>query len=292
MGNSVACDVGIVNYRGFQRLARCLESLYEAEGGSFGQVYVFENGPEEFPDWLLAHFPKVNFFKNEENLGFAKACNQIIARSSAPFICFLNPDTLVTRPFLGQSVSWLTNHPKVAVLGPKIVDPDGRVQGSARGFPSLATAFFGRSSLLTKLLPGNPISKKNIKTIEEGESNEPKKVDWVSGACMIVRREAIDTTGGLDEGFFMYWEDCDWCTRFRKKGWEVFYHPGIGPIEHAAGSCSKSMRLRTLYWFHKSAARLYCKYDDSPMRLGSLVAILGSTLRFMLFLPKTLLPQK
>jgi len=290
MGNPVSCDVGIVNYGNFQGLGRCLESLFSVETPLPGRVFVVENGPNDIPAELSARFPSVRFHKNRQNLGFARGCNQIIEGSRAPFICFLNPDTILDRPFIARGAKWLQDHRDVAVLGPKIIDPDGRVQGSARGFPTLATAFFGRTSILTRLFPHNSLARRNIKTLAAGDG--PQEVDWVSGACMIVRRQAIDEVGGLDEGFFMYWEDCDWCTRFRQRGWKVVYHPGIGPVIHEAGSCSKNVRLRSLYWFHKSAARLYLKYDTSPLRLGSALAIGGSLLRFLLFLPKTLLPSR
>jgi len=285
----VTCDVGIVSYRCFEDLARCLESLFRVERPFPGRVFVLENGPGDFPSMLLERFPKVTFQKNRENIGFARACNQIISRSEAPYICLLNPDTVLTAPFIGKTSRFLDEHRDVAVLGPKIVDPDGTVQGSARGFPGLSTAFFGRTSFITRLIPQNPVSRKNIKITES--ASEPMEVDWVSGACMVVRRQAIEQVGMLDQGFFMYWEDCDWCTRFRQAGWKVIYHPGLGPVEHASGSCSDRARIRSLYWFHKSAVRLYVKYDATPLRLGSVLAVLGGILRFVIFLPGALVSK-
>ncbi len=283
----MSCDVGIVSFCCFDCLKRCLESLYRFDQGSFKQILVFENGPVDFPGSLLKEFPKVRFFKNHKNLGFAKACNQILERSSSDYVCFLNPDTELKAPFLKEAVGWLEENRQVAVLGPKIVDPDGTVQGSARGFPNIMTSFFGRTSVLTRLLPQNPISKKNIKV--KPDASLPRRVDWVSGACMVVRKKAVDEVGPLDEGFFMYWEDCDWCTRFRLRGWKVMYHPALGPITHYAGSSSKRTRLKSLYWFHKSAVRLYCKYDKSPLRLGSALAVAGGVVRFFIYLPHTIL---
>jgi len=282
----VTCDVGIVSYRCFEGLSSCLESLLRVERLFLGRVIVVENGPRDFPPTLLERFPGVTFHKNRENAGFARACNQIIRRSEAPYICLLNPDTVLTAPFIGEASRFLDEHKDVAVLGPKIVNPDGTVQGSARGFPALSTAFFGRTSFITRLIPQNPVSRKNIRTTES--ASEPVEVDWVSGACMVVRKTAIEQVGMLDQGFFMYWEDCDWCTRFRQAGWKVIYHPGLGPVEHATGSCSKNARIKSLYWFHKSAVRLYVKYDATPFRIGSALAVLGGILRFLIFLPGAL----
>ncbi len=283
MGSFVKCDVGIVSYRCFDRLSMCLESLLSMERPFPGKVLVFENGPEGFPSSLEKRFPQVTFRKNRQNLGFARTCNEIIKASVAPYICFLNPDTVLKRPFLGRAMHFLECNREVAVVGPRIVNPDGTVQESARGFPRLSTAFFGRTCLLTRFMPSNPVSKRNL---QAGYSSaQPIEVDWVTGACMVVRRRAIREVGGFDEGFFMYWEDCDWCTRFRSIGWKVLYHPGLGPIEHHSGSSSKKARLKSHFWFHKSAVRLYLKYDVSPFHLGSVLAVAGGIARFLMFLP-------
>ncbi len=280
----MTCDIGIVSYGSFHLLEKCLESIFGMEKPLPGRVMVFENGPEDVPSSIKRNFQQVLFHKNQTNLGFSKACNQILKTSKADYVCLLNPDTRLRRPFLSDAVDWLEEHRDVAVLGPKIVDPDGAVQGSARGFPGIATAFFGRTTFLTRLLPDNPVTRKNIQTHVSGSA--PVEVDWVSGACMVVRMAAVNHVGYLDEKFFMYWEDCDWCTRFWQKGWKVVYHPGIGPIEHKAGSTSQSVRLKSLYWFHKSAVRLYCKYDNSPLSIGSVIAVAGGAIRFMILLPK------
>ncbi len=290
MGRSVSCDIGIVSFDCFPLLDKCLNSLLGHEGRFLDKIIVVENGPNPIPDRFRNRFNQVTFYKNPVNAGFARACNQILDVSRADYLCLLNPDTVIKQAFLLQAVQWLESHKDVALLGPKIVDPDGSVQGSARGFPSLSTAFFGRTSFFTRFLPQNPISRRNIQTTVL--MDKPTEVDWISGACMIVRKAAVKKVGGLDEGFFMYWEDCDWCRRFWQHGWKVVYHPGLGPVEHVAGSTSKKARLRSLYWFHKSAVRLYCKYDETPLSIGSAVAIAGGVLRFMFFLPKTCLAWK
>jgi len=281
----VTCDIGIVSFDCFPLLEKCLDSLYEHERPLPGKVIVVENGPNDIPESLIKRFDeRVVFLKNNVNAGFARACNQILEASSADYVCLLNPDTVIRHAFLAQAVSWLENHRDVALLGPKIVDPDGSIQGSARGFPSISTAFFGRTSFFTRFVPQNPVSRRNVQT--SALKDKPTQVDWVSGACMIVRKDAVEEVGKLDEGFFMYWEDCDWCRRFWQHGWKVVYHPGLGPVEHAAGSTSKKLKLKSHYWFHKSAVRLYCKYDKTPLSIGSMIAVTGGFLRFVLLLPK------
>ena len=269
-------DVIIVNYRCYEALSTCLSAL-ERETEELGKVFVVDNSEIPPPNDLMERFPKVNWLLNKKNVGFARAVNQGIAQTRAPYICLLNPDSEVSVPLFGPLEKWLEDHPRVGVLGPKIQDADGSVQGSARGFPSLATAFFGRSSVISRLWPDNPITRQNILT---GRSlNRPIDVSWVSGACMVIRRSAMEDVGPMDQRFFLYWEDCDWCTRFRSAGWRVVYHPGIGPVIHYGGQSSKMVKWLTLYHFHRSAVLLYWKYDRTPARIGSLLAAVGAVLR-------------
>jgi len=289
MGNGIACDIGIVGFDCFPELEACLESIHRAEDLGPGRICVVENSSMDIPSGLRERFPGVLWEKSPENLGFARACNRIISRTSSQYILLLNPDCLIISGFVQNAIEWMEDHPEVAVLGPKILDSDGKVQASARAFPGIATAFFGRTSMLTRLFPSNAVSSRNLTAVSCQEG--PVEVDWVSGACMMVRRAAVEDAGLLDEGFCMYWEDCDWCTRFRNAGWKIVYHPGLGPLKHMAGTSSSKAPFLTHFHFHKSAARLYVKYDRSPLRAGSLVAVSGAIGRFFLLLPAVFLKQ-
>jgi GT2 family glycosyltransferase len=272
----VSFDVVIVHYRCHKVLVSCLSTL-ERQAPDLGKIFVVDNSEDPLPSDLMEEFPEVNWLLNKKNVGFARAVNQGIAQTHAPYICLLNPDTEISGPLFGPMERWLEDHPHVGVLGPKIQDTDGTVQGSARGFPSLATAFFGRTSTISRLWPGNPITRQNILT---GLSlSRPIDVDWVSGACMVIRRSAMKDVGPMDQRFFLYWEDCDWCTRCRSAGWRVVYHPGLGPVIHYGAQSSKDNKWMALYHFHRSAVLLYWKYDRTPARIGSLLATLGAILR-------------
>jgi len=269
-------DVIIVNYRCHEALATCLSAL-ERKAAELGKVFVVDNSEVPPPHDLIERFPRVNWLLNRKNLGFARAVNQGLARTTAPYICLLNPDTAISGPLFGPIEEWLEENPRVGIVGPKIQNADGSVQGSARAFPSLATAFFGRTSSISRLWPGNPITRQNI--LIDRSLHRPIDVDWVSGACMVIRRSAMKDVGPMDQRFFLYWEDCDWCTRFRSAGWRVVYHPGLGPIIHYGGQSSKKARWLSLYHFHRSAVLLYWKYDRTPARIGSLLAAVGAILR-------------
>jgi GT2 family glycosyltransferase len=206
-------DVVIVNYNSTPQLLQCIRSLLSAREGVSLNIYVQDNASQKGDLSVVTKgFPEVDLTRNNRNLGFAKAVNRAIKDGNAPYVLILNPDTLVLPGLFSATLGYMQNHPEVGVLGPRILDSDGVVQGSARSFPNLLTALFGRKSILSKIMPQNPITRENILTVRSDGMN-PMEVDWVSGACMLVRRDAINNVGPLDERFFMYWEDADWCRR-------------------------------------------------------------------------------
>ena len=159
--------------------------------------------------------------------------------------------------FFRVSVDFMKSNPQAGILGPKVLERDGLLQNSARSFPTFLTALFGRTSFLTRLFPENRFTRKNLLSmVSDGSS--PMEVDWVSGACMVVKREAIEKVGGLDDRFFLYWEDADWCARMWESGWKVIYYPRAA-VRHFTGASSRKRYLRSVFEFHKSAYRLYEK---------------------------------
>ncbi len=169
---------------------------------------------------------------------------------------------------------------RIGILGPMILDEDGGIQGSARAFPTPLTSLFGRNSPITKMFPNNSITKSNILTWSN-EDNTPKEVDWVSGACMVVRREAIQAVRGFDERFFLYWEDTDLCRRIWDVGWKVIYFPGAKVI-HSVGMSSNTSPVFANYQFHKSCYRLYEKYAKGPFFIFTPLAGIALMYRFLI----------
>jgi GT2 family glycosyltransferase len=242
-----------------------------------------DNASTDGLDRIKSQYPRVCLIENMTNQGFAKAVNQGIGQSSSPYIMLLNPDTTISENFFSKAIEFMEQHPDVGVLGPKILDPDGSVQGSARSFPTPLTAIFGRTSLLTRLFPNNPISRQNILTAGfDNQSIVP--VDWVSGAGMIVRRKAIDAVGLMDEQFFMYWEDADWCKRMWEAKWKVIYYPVIS-LTHYVGTSSRTRFFRSAFEFHRSAFNLYKKHSAKAVFYPMLpILTIGLGLRFLLIL--------
>ena len=199
-----------------------------------------------------------------------------------PYVVLLNPDTTVQDGLFKSAVAFMEENPEVGILGPRILNADGSIQGSARGFPTPLTAFFGRNSLLTRVFPSNRITRENILTTKS-DGKTPMEVDWVSGACMLVRREAVEDVGLMDERFFMYWEDADWCRRMLQKNWKVSYFPQAS-ILHYVGVSSGHLLFRSIFEFHKSIYWLFHKYNKPFLRILEPVVIGGLSFRISFML--------
>jgi GT2 family glycosyltransferase len=174
----------------------------------------------------------------------------------------------MTDGFIEASIRFIDQNDNIGIMGPMIFDEDGGVQGSARSFPTILTSLFGRNSPITKIFPNNSITRSNILT-NQSDGKTPMEVDWVSGACMVVRREAMQAVGGFDERFFLYWEDTDLCKRIRDAGWKVVYFPAAKVI-HSVGK-----------------AAIHVPYSQIINSTKAVIACMKNTLRgrFLFLLP-------
>jgi GT2 family glycosyltransferase len=278
LDSSAQLDIIIVNYNSTDYLLQCLESVYQWLAGMPVHIYIADNGSEDGVERLVDQFPEIHLHINPRNLGFARAVNQCIEKSRSPYLLILNPDIIVGKEFFGPMLAFMEAHSRVGVLGPKIYDPDFEIQGSARSFPTLVTALFGRNSLLTRFCPNNRISRKNMVN-KSCDDYTPMRVDWLSGACLFVRRQAVDAVGALDNHFFMYWEDADWCTRMKKAGWDILYYPAASVVHFVGGSSERNL-MNSVLAFHKSAYYFFNKYYPSPLGVVKLLVIMGLCVRF------------
>ncbi len=293
-------DIIIVNFRAYSVLKGAISSLikHELTQNTINQIIIIDNqyDPEKLGHLrqIEAQFPFCRVIAQEKNLGFSRAVNiglsQCIFYGASPFIMLLNPDCIIKRPFLKDAGGLFLSHHDIAVIGPLITDEDGGAQRSARWHPCFTTALFGRSGILSRLFPNSILARRDM--LVNFDRDKISYVDWVSGACMLIRREAIGEVGCLDERFFVYWEDCDWCRRFRERGWKVAYAPFLGPVMHKAGATSKKHPVFSQYHFHKSAFLLYEKYDNSFMKMGSAVALLGAIIRGLIVISAKMLGAK
>lgn len=274
-GRSVVLDLSvvIVNYDTKALLRECLYSLYGKDTALFFDVWVVDNASRDGSSGMVEEqFPRVNLIKNSVNVGFSKAANQAIRRSRGKYIFLLNPDASVLPNATEELVKFMDNNPDAGAAGARLLYPDGTLQPSCRAFPRYSLLLFGRESLLTRLFPENPFSRRYLRTDLEYE--RAQEVDFVAGAAMIVRRRVLEEVGLLDEGFFLFAEDTDLCYRIKEKGWKVYYVPRA-VIVHRHGSSTRMNKDRAILEHHKSFYRFLCKhYSPSILTRAALMVAL------------------
>ena len=254
-----------VSYNGRDYLRRCLRSLLEHTRGLEYEVVVVDNASQDgSADMVAAEFPSVRLLRRPSNAGLSTALNQGIRLSGGEMTVLLNPDVeLRDNPFPAMA-RYLRDHPGVGILGPRILDDDGSLQLSCRRFPTFSVVFFNRYSLLTRLLPRNPISTRYLMT--DFDHSGTAEVDWLSLACWMAPRRLFDEVGFLDEGYFLYNEDVDFCQRVHRAGRKVVYFPEVSVVHRIGGSTS-TIPNRSVVERHRSMWRYYRKY----MRRGFLL---------------------
>lgn len=251
----------LVNYNAGGELARALRSIADEMVGRSWEAFVVDNASSDGSGASVANFaPMVQLVQNTANVGFSRGVNQGLAASTAPLLLIMNPDCRLVAGAVAALRSVLDARPDCAIVGPRILNPDGSVQGSARGDPDMLTGLFGRTALLGRLVPFLPAAKRNVVAEEAIRSGEQSVVvDWLSGACMLARRTALEQVRGFDERFFLYWEDADLCRRLRLHGHHVRYVPSATAI-HRVGQSSRTARTFAIRAFHRSAYLYYATH--------------------------------
>lgn len=258
--------VVIVSWNVRDLLRRCLASVEASArmGRLAATVVVVDNASSDgSAEMVQAEFPAVHLILSERNLGFTAGNNLALrALFTRPeddqprYILFLNPDAEVVGDALGTMTRYLDAHPAVGVVGPQLRYPDGTVQPSRRRFPTLATAFV-ESTPLQRWWPRCGLLRRYY--VADQPDDAEQEVDWVVGACMMVRREALAQVGGFDEGFFMYSEELDWCRRAKAAGWRVVYLPTAQVMHHEGKSSEQVIPARHIH-FQASKVRYVRKY--------------------------------
>ncbi|MCX6551772.1 MAG: glycosyltransferase family 2 protein [Acidobacteria bacterium] len=253
-------SVIVVNYNAGDHLAACLASLTEHLAPFDWDAVVIDNASTDGSEQVAAGDTRIALARNAVNAGFGRAVNQGAVLTTAPLMLFLNPDGQLLPGAVERLLAEFDAHPDCAVIGPAVVNDDGSIQGSGRGDPNMLTGLFGRSTLLTRLFPRARVARRNVVFEADPARGETSvEVDWVSGACMLVRRSAFDSVGGFDEKFFLYWEDADLCRRLRAAGWRTRYMPGAR-VAHSVGRSSRTAPYASIRAFHRSAYVYYVRY--------------------------------
>lgn len=255
-------SIVIVSWNVRELLRRCLESVLRGalESDLPCQVIVVDSASSDGSQAMVREaFPQVELVPCETNVGFVRGNNLGVSRSSGQLVLLLNPDTEVVGDALRQMVSYMDTHPAVGALGPCLLDPQGRIQSSRRRFPTVVTGFV-ESTMFQPCFQNSSLLRRYY--CLDVPSQEEQEVDWVVGACLLLRREAWDVAGSLDENIFMYSEELDWCRRCKSKGWKVIYLPSARVIHYEAQSSNQVSALRHIY-FNSSKVYYFRKYHGA-----------------------------
>ena len=267
--SDVDLSIVIVSFHGRELLQRCLSSVYEHTTGIEFEIIVVDNASEDgTPEMVLAEFPRATLIRRSSNAGFAYAANEGVAVARGSHILLLNPDAEFTGNGMPTMIEYLAKHPDIAVLAPKILDPDGSLQLSCRTFPGFSTALFNRYSLFTRLFGRNRFSQRYLMT--DFDHTQIADVDWASAACWLLPKRAIEKIGPLDEGYFWTIEDVDYCQRVHRAGMRVVYFPSVAVLHHI-GASSASVPSKAITARHRGMWRYYKAYLRSENNVARVV---------------------
>ena len=254
-------DVVVVNYNAGEHLRRCIDSVFEHAGDARMEVVVVDNASRDGSSGAAREgHPEVRLVENADNRGFATAANQGIRATAAPYVFVLNPDATITGGTLSAFVKLAEERPSVAVFGPLVRDPDGSIYPSARKVPSIGEAV--GHAFLHPFAPDNRFSR--AYTMAEWDRATEREVSWVSGSSMLLRRTALEGVGLFDEGYFMYAEDADLCTRIREAGWTVLFTPEL-EVTHVRGVSTGNSK-RMIREHSRSIYRYFSKHHSKGWR--------------------------
>ena len=276
--NSIDLSIIIVSFNNKLVIKQCLESLYAVEIEVPYEIIVVDNASTDgSTEMIEAHYNKVFLIKNRENLMFAKANNQAIAVAQGKYLLLLNSDTIVQKGSIERLVDFLSAHPKVAAVGPKVLNVDGTLQ--SKGFPLSPI----RGKILHSLNINKNIMPEKLKKIIFAKyfwsANDFAQVGWISGCCMLLKKAVVEEIGGLCEEFFFYCEDVEWCYRAIKAKYEIWYVP-TAVITHIGGS-STSKPVNNLLLLENY--KLLCDKTIGVHKaiFASCIAILIKSIRYL-----------
>jgi GT2 family glycosyltransferase len=247
----------IVNWNTQEYLDRCLACVYQAEDGIDMDVWVVDNASSDGSVLMVKEkYHEVNLIQNRENAGFSRANNQAIQQSAGDLVLLLNSDAFVERDCLRSLMAVMQNDKKTGVVGGRLLNQDGSLQRSCFSFPTLATELW-QTLWLDRLFPASKVFGKYLMTY--WSMDDFREVDVVMGAVMLLRRQALNQVGLLDERFFMYSEEVDLCYRMIKNGWKVQYVPEASSV-HIWGGSSQKVKAATLLRLYQSRVQFFRKH--------------------------------
>ncbi len=270
--------VVIVNWNTRELLRNCLASLRDNTSALVLETFVVDNGStDDSVEMVRADFPEVIVVENGRNLGFARANNVALRRARGRFFLLLNSDTIVNKGALEGLLSTMEADPSIGIAGLQLLNEDGTLQNSLCNAPTLLTEL-GNKSLLRIINPGRYPGK-------EHRFSQPIEVESVIGACLMARREAVEQVGLLDEDYFFFLEETDWCARMQGAGWKVVHDPRY-TIYHLQGRSAKKVNVRARIEYWRSRYTYFRKHSKLItrmfLRLGLLTRLVFSLVFYVL----------
>ncbi|UCF06667.1 MAG: glycosyltransferase [bacterium] len=250
----------IVTHNSSSPVVECLASLREHPPSRAFETIIIDNASSDgTPRIVEERFPEVRVIANTDNRGYSRGVNQGIEQSSGTFILILNPDIILTDGAVDRLIELMEKRPDAGITASKLIYPDGRLQYSCRTFYNLKVLLL-RRTFLGRLFPNAKSLRRHL--MKDYDHEQVRVVDWVLGACMMVRREAIERVGKMDERFFLYFEDIDWCFRMKNQGWSVYYLPDSVMIHSYERSSARSVLNRPFMIHMLSMLRYYEKWNQ------------------------------
>jgi GT2 family glycosyltransferase len=282
---SPVISIVIVTWNGKRYALECLESLRAYPAQVPMEIIVVDNASTDgTPDAIRAEFPEVKVVETGANLGFAKGNNIGVALSRGKYVCLVNSDVVLHPGCLDRLLAIMQTNPDIGIMGPKMLCPDGSIGLSVMQLPSIWNTLCAAMALHSifpgsKFFAGFSVRTDDIQTVED--------VEVVTGWFWMISRAALDQVGGLDERFFMFGEDIDWCHRFRKSGWRVAYCGGAEALHYGGGSSAEAparfyveMRRANLQYFHKHHGLLGAAGYTLAIGIHELARIAGYSLSY------------
>lgn len=271
----------VVNWNSRDELNKCLASLKASGTKTAYQVIVVDNhSSDDTVAFLHAHYPEVMVIANTENRGFAAANNQALGKTTSRYVLLLNPDTYVHRGALDELVNFMESHPDAAAVGPALRNEDGSPQNTGVRFPTnwniLVEALF-----LDRVFPRSRVFGRHKELFADQDA--PRKVQYVQGACLMLRTEVARTIGDMDEQFFLYFEEVDWCKRMYDAGYSVYMCPSA-VVTHFANAELGHFDAHRLVHYHRSLILFYKKhYSQASLMVLRVLLAVRSLLRLFVW---------
>jgi len=283
----VCLSIIIANYNGRALLRGCLASIYQNPPRCPFEVIVVDDASSDRSSEMVKEcFPQVYLLRNEKNVHYGRSNNRAFDLARGQYVYLLNNDTVMLPGAMDVMMAFLDQHPTVGAVGSKLLNGDGTIQASVKTLPGIMAGLFGARSIITKLFPRNPFSRRHLLHLSRDMSS-PFSAGYVSSASIMIRQEVIRQVGYLDERL-SYHIDADYCKRLWDAGWEVYYLPSATVVhfDHQGGTMvTRKRRFRSIVEFHRGSYLYFCKHQlKSPWHPLHFLAVIGLGSRFVVSL--------